>query len=85
MNCSSHSNKRAGMVIRLVVVLGILASAHGFSLGDASELLAVHRRSTMDLAIMQVYGLCDGDKNGVFTKAELPCVQRVLGILLRGR
>ncbi|CAL1548866.1 unnamed protein product [Lymnaea stagnalis] len=39
----------------------------------------------MDLAMMQVYRICDIDKNGLFTRQELMCVQKVIQILFTGR
>ncbi|KAH9496895.1 hypothetical protein Btru_010091 [Bulinus truncatus] len=47
--------------------------------------LATYKRSAMDLAMMQVYRICDKDKNGLFIGKELQCVQRVLQILFTGR
>uniref|UniRef100_A0A0B6XX47 Uncharacterized protein n=1 Tax=Arion vulgaris TaxID=1028688 RepID=A0A0B6XX47_9EUPU len=69
----------------VVLITGVISAVAGFSIGDSTELITAYKRSAMDLAMMQVYRICDWDKNGVFTKMELQCVQRVISILFTGR
>ncbi|BFZ01082.1 hypothetical protein BsWGS_04121 [Bradybaena similaris] len=76
---------RARPLMMLIVLCGLLATVAGFYIVEPSVMLLPHKRSAMNLAMMQLYRICDWDKNGVFTTSELPCVQKVIYILVTGR
>ncbi|KAK3728086.1 hypothetical protein RRG08_022137 [Elysia crispata] len=44
--------------------------------------VATVKRSAIDLALTQVYRICDEEHNGFLTQQELQCARRVLRILL---
>ncbi|CAL1528192.1 unnamed protein product [Lymnaea stagnalis] len=72
-----------GVVRWPILLLGFLMTTT-CTRGDHFR-LATFKRSAMDLAMMQVYRICDIDKNGLFTRQELMCVQKVIQILFTGR
>ena len=43
------------------------------------------KRGNMDLAFIQVYQLCDLDRNGQFSPRELQCLSDMLRLLLGAR
>ncbi|KAL8578666.1 hypothetical protein ACOMHN_007124 [Nucella lapillus] len=75
------------MQVKLVLVLCILVTsslAWTHSGGDRSPLVhtVAKKRGNMDLVFIQMYQLCDRDRNGLFSAVEFHCLNDMLRLLI---